>query len=261
MAYVVLAVVAFHALSWVAFAFWEELGTNMLADSVALAFGVFVVNRLVKEADDVRRRPELEAAFQDGAAIFMTVHGVLRMALECGVHRDEADALQAALHNGGVTDGLPHIMAKVRLVDETNEFTMASPGLKAPGQQEIRAMTWRDYLLGTAKRVTERAQGFTARYPGLADSALVVAVRGVERSQLIQMFAEVGVFIQQTPSHMWASTMAANEALRSSLLEVARRKKVGDTDLAGFKLFDQDLIDRVRAGALPHPRKHKPVRV
>jgi hypothetical protein len=149
---------------------YPELGLNLVADSAALWFGLFVVEVAVEKGRADARRPAHRAMVDDLVRLRGPVDHILMLLLLETARPVDAPTLQAALKGEG---DVAKILSRRRLT--TSPAPMMQLGVISGGQ-----LTWWQVIHHALSPDALRLEVLIARYIGVADAPTLAALQGLE---------------------------------------------------------------------------------
>lgn len=169
----------FSAVSVIVAGAWPDLGLNLMADSIALWFGVFVVDHAMEEQRRRERAPALRACYAEATDIMYRTISLCRMAVEIGARAEHVEVLrevQASREWGK--------LAPLAAGIDVRAF---GPMVWVPGDSSTY-MTWREILIFKGDTILKGIDRFISRYAGTADSELVELMQQLEHATILSHF-------------------------------------------------------------------------
>lgn len=190
-------IAAAGAIAAVTAVLFPQLGWNLVAEWIGLCFGLFVVDKALKDADAARRKPAVDLALKDAANIYAGLMSLCRRAITNVAKPSDAPWLRE-----GIETNLSQNLAKV----------MERNGARLPGKDPG---AWALHFEASRQMIDQGVERFLVRYSSIADPALLPAVHEVADSRIIRDFRAVDDYWFRTT--WWMDLMAATDRLGAAI--------------------------------------------
>lgn len=164
------------AFSLVLIPFIPDLGWNLLADAIALCFGLFVIDRALAQAAEEAHAPAHKAMVDDLMRLHRQVDRTVFLILRETATEADLDVIRAAARGDG---DVAEIMARLPLA--------APAPMRLIGWIGAPQMTWGQAIVALLSPTSLRLETLIARYIGTADVKMLAAIQGLESSLMMDL--------------------------------------------------------------------------
>lgn len=167
---VVVPLVGASVMSVVIALLWKDLGLNLMADAIALWFGLFVVEAAIEKGRAEARRPAHRALIHDLVRVRQPITHLLSLLVGEVVNSDDLPALRVAIKREG---DVAAMLARRRLT--TSPAPMRQLGILSGPQ-----LTWWQIINSALTPQALRLEVLIARYVTVADAPTLAALQELE---------------------------------------------------------------------------------
>ncbi|MBL8555557.1 MAG: hypothetical protein JNL41_14880 [Phenylobacterium sp.] len=188
---------------------WPDLGINMMADSLALWFGVFVVDQAISAEQEAHGAPIRRLMLREATSIQRRLSHLLTMSL----HR--------------VSGGREEMLERFRkgelpigaLLLNGLEMQADSSYRTFDAQGEARIVTWSKIYINLGGALHTETDVFITRYITVASVDLMAAMLQLGRAELMRSFQKDSIlrFTKKVSPKLWMELLRAERDLSTAI--------------------------------------------